>query len=119
MFPQNFSFSHSVGSAYYSYYRHCPASYQPCLPPLRYSIPHELGGTPRRHRDGEPTLLTSEMGPRVLSIYCADCTESCYMETLQEEIDGVLGRMESLHKIEGAAALSYLVSKLVCPKGVV
>lgn len=41
------------------------------------------------------------------------------METLQEEIDGVLGRMESLHKIEGAAALSYLVSKLVCPKGVV
>lgn len=38
------------------------------------------------------------------------------MEALQEEISGVLDRMESLHKIEGVAALSYLVSSLFVQK---
>lgn len=97
-----------MDSAYRSYYDHRPASYQARLPPLKYSTPHELRGAPRRHRDGEPASLTSEMGACVRPIYPADYTESCYMEALQEEISGVLDRMESLHKIEGVAALSYL-----------
>lgn len=116
MIPQDFSFNHSVDSAYRSYYHHRPASYQARLPPLKYSTPHELRGTPRRHQDGEPASLTSEMGACVRPIYPADYTESCYMEALQEEISGVLDRMESLHKIEGVAALSYLVSSLFVQK---
>lgn len=101
MFPQDFSFSRSVGSTYRSYHPHWPASYQSCLPPLRYSLP-----------DGKLVLPTLEMGPRVLPIHRDDYTESCYMEALQEEINGVLDRMESLHKTEGITALSYLVGSL-------
>lgn len=112
MFPLDFSFSRSVSSTYRSYHHHRPASYHPRLSPLRYSLPRELSGTPRHYPDGKLVLPTLEMGPRVLPIHRADYTESCYMEALQEEINGVLDRMESLHKTEETTALSYLVSSL-------
>lgn len=112
MFPQDFSFSRSVGSTYRSYHRHWPASYQPRPPPLRCSLPDELSATPRHYPDGKLVWPTLEMGPRVLPIHPADYTESCYMEALQEEISGVLDRLESLHKTEAITALSYLVSSL-------